>query len=138
MLTAPYRRHHAPAAFGSPRAVAVMKNPTYASAFNLIEAINALLSCPELQTDDVAESTHELIDRVLEAKEEVWRECAFPEREEMIAFFARRLADEDRETLIKRIVALVRSFSDKELHASFEEARDQDAEPGSSQRQNPS
>ncbi len=101
-----------------------MKPPTAESSFKLIEAVRALLQCDELQRDDVAESTHQLIEGVLETVGQVQRECEFPERSEIIAYFAQRLAEENREMLVKRIVALVGTLSTEELYSSFEEARE--------------
>ena len=101
-----------------------MKSPTAESSFKLLEAVRALLQCEELQSDDVAEPTHQLIDGVLETAAQVRRECEFPERGEMIEYFAERLAQESRETLVKRIVALVGTFSKEELCASYEESRE--------------
>ena len=101
-----------------------MKSPTVQSSFKLIEAVQTLLQCEELQSDDVAESTHQLIDGVLETAAQVRRECELPERSEMIEYFADRFAEESRETLVKRIVALVGTFSNEELCASYEESRE--------------
>ena len=104
----------------------LMKPPTPESSFKLIEAVGALLRCDELQRDDVSESTHQLIDGVLEAVAQVQRECEFPDRTEIIGFFAQRFAEENREILVKRIVALVRTLSDEELYSSYAEARESD------------
>ena len=103
-----------------------MKSPTTESSFNLIEAVGALLRCAELQRDDVSESTRQLIEGVLETAAQVRRECEFPERSEIIEFFARRFAEENREMLVKRVVALVGTLSDEELYSSYEEAREAD------------
>ena len=103
-----------------------MKSPTAESSFKLIEAVQALLRCEELQSDGLAESTHQLIDGVLETAAQVRRECEFPERSEMIEYFADRFAEESRETLVKRIVALVGTFSNEELCVSYEESREGD------------
>ena len=103
-----------------------MKSPTPESSFKLIEAVGALLRCDELQRDEVAESTRELIEGVLETAGQVRRECEFPERAEIIEFFARRFAEENREMLVKRVVALVGTLSDEELYSSYEEARESD------------
>jgi hypothetical protein len=100
-----------------------MKSPTTESTFKLIEAVDALLRCGELQRDDVSESTHQLIEGVLETVGQVRRECEFPDRGEIIEFFAKRFAEEKRELLVKRIVALVGTLSDEELYSSFEEAQ---------------
>ena len=108
----------------------LMKSPTPESSFKLIEAAGALLRCEELQRDDVRESTHELIDGVLEAAGQVRRECGFPERSEIIEFFAKRFAEEDREMLVKRVVALVGTLSNEALYSSFEEAREMDRSGG--------
>ena len=102
----------------------LMKSPTPESSFKLIEAAEALLRCEELQRDDVSESTHELIEAVLESAGQVRRECEFPDRSEIIEFFAKRFAEEDREMLVKRVVALVGTLSNEELYSSFEEARE--------------
>ena len=107
-----------------------MKSPTTESSFKLIEAVGALLRCDELQRDDVSESTHELIEAVLETVGQVQRECEFPDRAELIAFFAKRFAEENRETLVKRVVALVGTLSNEELHSSYEEARESDCGRG--------
>ena len=61
-----------------------MKSPTVESSFKLIEAIQALLLCDELQSDGVSETTQQLIDGVLETAAQVRRECEFPGRSEMI------------------------------------------------------
>ena len=37
-----------------------MKSPTAESSFKLLEAVRVLLQCEELQSDDVAEPTHQL------------------------------------------------------------------------------
>ena len=100
-----------------------MKPPTAESSFKLLEAVRALLQCEELQSADVAEPTHQLIDGVLETAAQVRRECEFPERGEMIAHFADRFAEESRERLVQRIVALVGTLSNEELYASYEESR---------------
>ena len=92
--------------------------------------MGALLKCDELQRDDVSESTHELIEGVLETVGQVRRECEFPERAEILAFFAKRFAAENRETLVKCVVALVGTLSNEELHSSYEEARDADLSRG--------
>ncbi|SRR5579862_1788383 len=104
-----------------------MKSPTIESSFKLLRAIEGLLQCAEMQRDDVSEATHQLIDGVLEAAAQVKRECEFPERREIIEFFAKRFAEEDRETVVKRIVALVGTLSNEELYAGFEEAREMDS-----------
>ena len=109
-----------------------MKPPTTESSFKLIEAVGALLRCDELQRDDVSESTHQHIDGVLETMAQVRRECEFPERHEIVAYFANRFAQENQERLVKRIVALVGTLSDEELYSSYEEL--QDAEGGGQQR----
>ena len=103
-----------------------MKSPTTESSFKLIEAVGALLRCEELQPEDVSESTHELIEGVLETAGQVRRECEFPDRNEIIEFFAKRFAKEDREMLVRRVVALVGTLSNEELYSSFEEARELD------------
>jgi len=100
-----------------------MKLPTPESSFKLIEAVDALLRCGELQGDDVSESTHQLIEEVLETVGQVRRECEFPDRREIIEFFAKRFAAENREMLVKRVVALVGTLSDEELYSSFDEAQ---------------
>ena len=107
-----------------------MKSPTPESSFKLIEAVDALLKCDELQRDDVSEATHELIEGVLETVGQLRRECEFPDRAEIIAFFAKRFAEENRETLVNRVVALVGTLSNEELHSSYEEARDADGSRG--------
>ena len=103
-----------------------MKSPTPESSFKLIEAVGALLRCDELQQDGVSESTHELIEGVLETLVQVGRECEFPDRDKIIEFFARRFAEESKEMLVKRIVALVGTLSSEELYSSYEEARELD------------
>ncbi len=107
-----------------------MKSPTPESSFKLVEAVDALLRCEELQRDDVSEATHELIEGVLETAGQVRRECEFPDRREIIEFFAKRFAEENREMLVKRVVALVGTLSDEELYSSFEEAREADLRGG--------
>ena len=107
-----------------------MKSPTPESSFKLIEAVDALLRCEELQGDDVSESTHQLIEGVLETAGQVRRECEFPDRADIIAFFAKRFAEEDREMLVKRVVALVGTLSNEELYSSFEEERELDRSRG--------
>lgn len=107
-----------------------MKSPTTESSFKLIEAVGALLRCDELQRDDVSESTHQLIEEVLETVGQVRRECEFPDRSEIIEFFAKRFAEENREMLVKRVVALVGTLSDEELYSSFEEGREMDRSGG--------
>ena len=103
-----------------------MKPPTPESSFKLIEAVGALLRCDEVQRDDVSESTHQLIDGVLETVAQVQRECEFPDRSEIIGFFAKQFAEENREMLVKRVVALVGTLSNEELYSSYEEARESD------------
>ena len=103
-----------------------MKSPTAESSFKLIQAINALLECDELQRGDVSESTHQLIDMVLETAAQVRRECEFPDRSELVEYFAKRFVHEDREMLVKRIVALIGTLSNEELYASYEEAQEAD------------
>ena len=103
-----------------------MKSPTSESSFKLIEAVDALLRCDELQRDDVSDPTHELIEGVLETAGQVRREYEFPDRNEIIEFFAKRFAEENREMLVKRVVALVGTLSDEELYSSYEEAREAD------------
>ncbi len=107
-----------------------MKSPTSESSFKLIEAVSALLRCDELQRDDVSQSTHELIEGVIETVVQVRRECEFPERSEVIEFFAKRFAEESREMLVKRVVALVGTLSTEELYSSYAEAQDADRERG--------
>ena len=111
-----------------------MKSPTTESSFKLIEAVGALLQCGELQRDDVSESTHQLIEGVLETAGQVRRECEFPDRGEIIEFFAKRFAEENREMLVKRIVALVGTLSNEELYSSFEEAQAADRGQGQEQK----
>ena len=108
----------------------LMKSPTPESSFRLIEAVVALLRCDELQRDDVSESTHELIEGVIESLVQVRRECEFPERGEIVEFFAKRFAEENREMLVKRIVALVGTLSTEELYSSYAEAREADHRGG--------
>lgn len=107
-----------------------MKSPTPESSFKFIEAVGALLRCEELQRDDVSESTHELIEGILETAGQVRRECEFPERSEIIEFFAKRFAEENKEMLVKRVVALVGTLSNEELYSSFEETREMDRSGG--------
>jgi len=107
-----------------------MKSPTPESSFKLIEAVSGLLRCDELQRDDVAEVTHQLIEGVIETVVQVRRECEFPDREELIRFFAQRSADESREMLVKRVVALVGTLSDEELYSSYAEALEADRDRG--------
>ena len=103
-----------------------MKSPTPESSFKLIEAVGALLRCDELQREDVSEATRELVERVLETQGQVRRECKFPDRNEIIEFFAKRFATEDREILVRRVVALVGTLSNEELYSSIEETRESD------------
>lgn len=110
-----------------------MKSPTTESSFKLIEAVDALLRCDELQREDLSESTHQLIEGVLETAGQVRRECAFPDRREIIEFFAKRFAEENREMLVKRIVALVGTLSDEELYSSYAEAKEADSGRGQGQ-----
>ncbi len=102
----------------------LMKSPTPESSFKLIEAVGALVRCDELQREDVSKATRELVERVLETLGQVRRECEFPDRKEIIEFFAKRFAEEDREMLVKRAVALVSTLSNEELYSSFEETRE--------------
>ena len=108
-----------------------MKSPTPESSFKTIEAVRALLQCDELQREDVAESTHQLIERVLETVGHLEQECEFPERGEIIKFFAERFAEEEKETLVRRVVALVGTLSAEELYSSYAEAREMDQRRGS-------
>lgn len=103
-----------------------MKSPTAESAFKLLQALESLLQCDELQRADVSDDTRELMEGVLETAAQVRRECEFPAREEIIAFFAKRFNGEDRERVVKRIVALVTTLSDEELYSGYEEALDHD------------
>jgi hypothetical protein len=107
-----------------------MKSPTAESSFKLIQAIRALLQCDELQRGEVSDATHQLIEGVLETVGQVQRECEFPDRSGIIEFFAKRFAEEDREMLVKRVVALVGTLSNQELYSSFEEAREIDRDRG--------
>lgn len=107
-----------------------MKSPTTESSFKLIEAVSALLQCDELQRGDVSDSTHELVEGVIETLVQVRRECEFPERNEVIEFFAKRCAEESREILVKRVVALVGTLSTEELYSSYAEAQESDRERG--------
>ena len=84
------------------------------------------MRCDELQRDDVSESTRQLIEGVLETAGQVRRECEFPDRSEIIEFFAKRFAEENREMLVKRVVALVGTLSNEELYSSHEEAKEAD------------
>ncbi len=111
-----------------------MKSPTPESSFKLVEAVSALLRCDELQRDDVAEATHQLMEEALETVVQVRRECEFPDREEIIRFFAQRSAEESRETLVKRVVALVGTLSDEELYSSYAEAQEADRDRGQGAR----
>ena len=61
---------------------------------------------------------------------QVRRECEFPDRDEIIEFFAKRFAKEDREMLVRRVVALVGTLSDEELYSSFEEVRESERSRG--------
>lgn len=103
-----------------------MKSPTVESAFKFIKSVEALLQSVELQHAEVSEATHQLIDGVLETMAQVSRECEFPDRSKIIEYFARRFAEEDREKVVKRIVALVSTFSNEELYSSYEEVRESD------------
>jgi hypothetical protein len=58
----------------------------------------------------------------LETAAQVRRECHFPARTDIVQYFAKRLALDKREVLVKRIVALVKTFSDEELYAGYEHA----------------
>jgi len=107
---------------------ASMKSPTPESSFKLREAVRALLHCDELLRADVSESTHQLIEGVLETVGQVERECEFPDHAEIIAFFAKRFAEEEKETLVKRVVALVGTMSREELYSSYAEALEMDRE----------
>lgn len=112
------------AAGGLPLLDASMKSPTPESSFKLIEAIRALLQCDELLRADVSDSTHQLIEEVIETVGQVERECEFPARAEIVAFFAKRFAEEEKETLVRRVVALVGTLSKEELYSSYAEAID--------------
>jgi len=103
-----------------------VKSPTPESSFKLIEAVGALLRCDELQRDDVSQDTHELIEGVIETVVQLRRECEFPERGEVIEFFAKRCAEESRDILVKRVVALVGTLSTEELYSSYAEAQEMD------------
>ncbi len=107
-----------------------MKSPTAESSFKLTQAVRLLLRCEELQTDDISEATHQLIEEVLETVGQVQRECEFPERAEIIRFFAERFAEESREMLVRRVVALVGTLSNEELYSSYDEAREADRARG--------
>ena len=107
-----------------------VKSPTPESSFKLVEAVSALLRCDELQRDDVSQSTHELIEEVIETVVQLRRECEFPERSEVIEFFAKRYAEESREMLVKRVVALVGTLSTEDLYSSYAEAQEADREHG--------
>ena len=109
-----------------------MKSPTAESSFKLTQTIRSLLRCEELQGDDVSEATHQLIEEVLETVGQVQRECEFPDRAEIIEYFAKRLADENREMLVKRVVALAGTLSNEELYSSYAEARESDPGLGQS------
>ena len=98
----------------------LVKSPTAESSFKLTQAVRSLLRCDELRRDDVSESTHRLIEGVLETVGQVQRECEFPDRGEIIEFFAKRLAEENREMLVKRVVALVGTLSNEELYSSYD------------------
>src|SRR5260221_11153913 len=67
-----------------------VKSPTSESSFKLIEAVSALLRCDELQRDDVSQTTHELIEGVIEGMVRVRRESGFPGRGEGVWVFAKR------------------------------------------------
>lgn len=107
---------------------ASMKSPSPESSFKLIEAVRALLQCDELLRADVSDSTHQLVEGVLETVGQVERECEFPERAKIVEFFAKRFADEEKEVLVKRVVALVGTISREELYSSYAEALELDGE----------
>lgn len=107
-----------------------MKAPTAESSFKLVQAVRALLHSEELMSGDVAESTHALIEEVLETVGQVERECQFPDRPEIIEFFARRFAEEEKDRLVQRVVALVGTLSHEELYSSFEAAQERDRSRG--------
>ncbi len=107
-----------------------MKSPSPESLFKLNQAIRALLRSEELMGDEVSE-THELIDEVLETVGQVERECEFPERAEIIEFFAKRYAEEEKNRLVQRVVAMVGILSREDLYSSYEAAREMDRKSGS-------
>ncbi len=105
-----------------------MKSPSAEASLKLVHAVRALLRSDELMNSDVSDATHALIEEVLETVGQVERECEFPERAEILEFFAKRLAEEEKERLVQRVVALVGTFSPEELHSSYEAAREMDRE----------
>lgn len=107
-----------------------MKAPTAESSFKLVQAVRALLQSGELMSGDVSEPTHALIEEVLETVGQVERECKFPERAEIIEFFTRRFAEEEKERLVQRVVALVGTLSNEELYSTFEAAQERDRSRG--------
>ncbi|MEI6715744.1 MAG: hypothetical protein WCO60_18480 [Verrucomicrobiota bacterium] len=98
-----------------------MKSPTPESAYKLAQAAEALLACPELHKEDVSDSTHQLIDDFMETSQQVARECTFPKREEILAFFKNRFEQEEKEIVVRRIVALISTFSNETLYSAYEE-----------------
>ncbi len=107
-----------------------MKSPTAESSFKLVQAVRGLLKSDELMGGDVSDSTHALIEEVLETVGQVERECQFPDRREIIEFFARRFAEDEKDRLVQRVVALVGTLSNEELYSSFEAAQERDRSRG--------
>ena len=61
---------------------------------------------------------------------QVQRECEFPVRNRLAKNSTISLAEENRERLVKRVVALVATLSNEDLYASYEEARESDRGQG--------
>ncbi len=111
-----------------------MKKPSIDATVRLIDAIQQVLVCPELHCDEVEEKTRMLIEDVLETLSHVRREMHFPPRNEMVDYFVTRLGTEDRDTLYRRITALVGTISNEALYHGFDQAQKQDKREGKRRR----
>jgi hypothetical protein len=98
-----------------------MNSPTPEASIALVEAIYALLDAPELKDAKLSESTDALIERVLEAADQLKIESKYPSRPEVIAELKAKFAEETHDQLVNLIAAMLKSFPNKVLYPTYDE-----------------
>ncbi len=106
-----------------------MNQPQDTSFLKLLNDVEALLRCPEFETAEFDFSTRELIELLNESALNIRKEIGFPRREDLVEYLLQRIRNEEREQVIKRVVALIATMPDEVLHMAHKEARELD-KPG--------
>lgn len=92
------------------------------SVLRLVHSAHELILCAELEA--ATDATREKIETLLENMGRVEREWKLPAREEMIRFFTEKYQAEEKEMLVRRVVALISTMPDDVLSMAYEEETD--------------